>query len=576
MVFYFISACTAGGVLLLLSRKNPHILLPFGVMTFLLPFAVGGFHSYTAALAALFLLAALWQRRRNSGRFQIHKNLTTVSLAAVLGALSLSPLWAADRGMTILGLLHWLPVLLYWLYLGQCSDEEHQHALDYLPLSGCLMTLVCLILIQIPELFPLLTVNGRLTGFFQYSNTYAAFLLAGYILSTGREKQDTKTFLFMSVLAWGILLSGSRIAFVLLCAAAFVSLLRQKSRIHTGMVVFSLFLAILLGHAASLLGLIPQATRYQEISDGGTFYARLLYWQDALPLIFKNPLGLGYMGWRTLQGSVQTGRYYTAYLHNGFLQLMVDAGWLPALLMAVSLLQGLRQQKDPVKRMLLFFILAYCMLDFHTEYFVIWVILLSCIPYSGGPQIVIRKKFLPVLVSSLAAVLCLWLGLSEAMYYSGNVDTSLSLTHFHTDALEARLSRADPAEQPALADQLLSLDPNRSRGWNAKAYDAQAKRDWTNMMNFKEKSIALNRYQTEQYMDYIRCLYVAMQSCLAAGDEDAAWICAEKILDVEKMIHSVNTATSALAIATGDENEVILPDAYADLIAQIKAVNESR
>lgn len=572
MAFYLSAAAAAGGLLLVLLRKNGSTLFPlFGILTFVLPFAAGGFHGYTAAAAALVLLWALVLKSRENGGLTVQLDLTTAALFSVVAAMVLSPLWSQDKGMSVFGTLHWLPALLYWLYLGQCSREQRERALGLVPHCGAVMVAASMILLSFFS--RQLTVNGRLAGFFQYPNTFAAFLLAGYILCAAGERRQKLPMLVL--LAGGVILSGSRTAFLLLMSAAIGLGLLRKNRQGMAMLVLSMVMGILLGYGAEKLGLLPQAQRYQELDDGGTFFARLLYWQDALPLIGSNPLGIGHLGWRSLQGSVQTGRYATAYLHNGLLQLALDAGWLPAGLMAAALLQGiLCKGQPPETRLLLAILCLYCLVDFHTEYLVIWVILLSLLPKSRGKKVMLHRKGFINGAAALIAALCLWLGTAEGLYYSGNVDACLALAPFHTDAVEAKLAWSEPEQQLPLADKLLSLDDHRSRGWNTKAWAARDRGDWETMIAMKQKAIACDRYNESQYLDYVNCLYMSMQTCLQRGEETAAWTLAETILTVPPMIEKRNEAISSLAGATGDNNTLTLPESYESLFSQLEALTE--
>ena len=569
MKFYLLAAAAAGGVLWMLLRKNNRTGFPlFGILTFVLPFAVGGFHGYTVAAASLAAAMALYLRYREGKSLVISLDMTTAALGTTVLCLTLSPLWAVDRGMALFGLLQWLPMLLYWVYLGQCDGDLRGRALSLVPHAGAVMVAASLVLLPF---FPRqLTVNGRLAGFFQYPNTFAAFLLAGYILCAAGIRRQRLPMLIL--LAGGVILSGSRTAFLLLMVGAICLGMIQKNRQDTAMLVLSIAMGALLGYGAEAVGILPQAQRYQDLADGGTFFARLLYWQDALPVIGKHPLGIGYLGWRSLQGSVQTGRYFVSYVHNGLLQLLLDAGWIPAVLMATALLKGLLARgMPPEKRLLLLLLLAYALVDFHTEYPVIWVILFGLMPPHQGKQILVPKKAVTAALAVIGAV-CLWLGTSQALYYSGNVDACLAITPFHTDAMEAKLSWSEPAQQPALAEKLLALDDNRSRGWNTKAYAAQSREDWDAMMEYKETAILHDRYNLAQYQDYVNCLYAAMQTCLQKGEDEAAWNLAEKILTVPEMMAAVNAETSKLAFASGDDNALTLPEAYQDLMRQLEAV----
>ena len=563
-MLYLCAAAGAGAVAWGLRRKAG--LLP-AMMMLVLPFCVGGFHGYTAAAAALALLAGLFFRYRQRGHLRLRLDGMTLALAAILVTLALSPLWAADRGMSIFGILPWLGAAAYWLYLEQ--GETRHEALDLVPFCGVAMTAVSIALLLIPQTRPLLTVNGRLAGFFQYPNTYAAFLLAGFILLSAREKWLKGTFPMLCLLSWGILLSGSRTAFLLLAGSSFLTMAVKRDRISVSRIPMALLAGILLGQLTESLGFLHQANRYLEMDQGGTLYARFLYWADALPLIGSHPLGLGYLGWRSLQGSVQSGRYMATFLHNGLLQLAADVGWVPAILMVLALLRGIfARELSWDRRLMLAVLCGYCLMDFHTEYPVIWMVLLTALPTPAGKKLTLKGKALPV-AAAVAAALCLWLGASQALYYSGSVDACLALTPFHTDALEAKVSQT---EDPALAEKLLELDPHRSRGWNTLAWDALEREDWEALVEYKDKALDCGKYETGQYIDYVNCVYTAMITCMDTGRDGEAWRLAEALATVLPRMNQVEQSTSDLALATGDDNSLTLPENYVRMLLQLQTI----
>ena len=72
--------------------------------------------------------------------------------------------------------------------------------------------------------------------------------------------------------------------------------------------------AVILAVAAGSAGILE---RFTNISfEQVRFSGRILYVQDALPLILKHPFGLGYYGYYFIQQSVQTGVYTGVNAHN--------------------------------------------------------------------------------------------------------------------------------------------------------------------------------------------------------------------------------------------------------------------
>lgn len=550
--------------------------VPTIILMLVIPFAAGGFHGYVLAGCSIFLAGLLLVRIRKQKNVIVYGNIGFAAVAVLFLTAVLTPLWAADRGMAWFGILRWMPVFLLAVYWMQCSPEEKDRALDYVPLCGGIMTAVSLLLLAVPGIRSYLTVNGRLAGFFQYPNTFAVFLLAGFVRNVFSSAGKKKRLVLNVLLLTGIVLSGSRTVFVLLVAALAAIWVEKKRSASWKEIMLGLLLALGLGLLFSEAGFLSNADRYTKISmTSGTFLVRLLYFKDALKLIVSHPFGLGYLGYRALEGSIQTGRYYVTYVHNGFLQLLLDFGWIPAILMGTAFLRALASGRMPSgNKLMLALILAHSLLDYDTEFFSVWVILLSLLPLHYGREISL-KKFVPVVIACCAAA-SLWLGLSELCYYTQRVDWCLRLTPFHTDALVYQLSREEkPERQEAMAETILEYDPMNALAWTAKANGAFRRGDIPAMIEYNEKALRSKKYSVEACCNYLDKLYAAMQISLQLGDRSGAGLCASRILTVPEWMAEVSSGTDPLAYRTGDDSSMILPEVYRNLVQQIQSLTMS-
>ena len=101
------------------------------------------------------------------------------ALLALLAGYLLTPFWAVDSGMALLGFFKFLPAALFWLLLMQLGPEVRERLFLTIPVSGITMTLLSYPTRWIPALTPYFYASGRLGGFFQYSNSFALFSPAG-------------------------------------------------------------------------------------------------------------------------------------------------------------------------------------------------------------------------------------------------------------------------------------------------------------------------------------------------------------------------------------------------------------
>lgn len=545
-------------------------------LNFVVPFAYGGFYTYLAAPFTAVLLAALCQTVRKNGKLTLYFNWNTIAVLLVVLGYFVTPLWAADKGSAVFGIIRFVPLALYLLLLMQWPKVGVQELAEPVAYSGAVMTVVSLGSQFVPALSEYVTVNGRLAGFFGYPNTFAIFLLAGLIMLMLRHGNSWLDWVASAVLIFGTVASGSRTAFVFLLVAI-VLILMGKRKVKT---VIILAVAVAFGIAASALlssfTELHNANRFTTITDSpGTFIGRLLYYRDALGVIATHPFGLGYWGYRVLEGSFQTGRYYVAFVHNGLLQLLLDIGWIPALLLAFCFLRAIFSKKtDYTKRALLLLVLGHCMLDFDLQYFTVWMLLLPMLDLHGGRELSLKKPRVPVLaVGAVLLAVCVWLGLGDWFMQMGYSQKSLAVTPFRTEALEEQLAgQADMEILDATAEKILSLCPSSSIAHSAKANVAYSKGDVLTMMEEKEQAIRYAKYTIEEYTDYLDKLFAVYQVYAQMGDTASAQYCAQKILAVPTLIQQVTENTSWLAENTRDDNSLELPAEYLQVIEQVRQI----
>lgn len=543
----------AAAVSFFLQKKYRTVPEVFLHISFLLPFAAGGFHSYVSAVTTVLLTLHLLDTGRKQGFLRWTRNLNSLAVVLVFLGYCITPFWAADKGMAVFGILRYLPLVLYILALMQLTAEQKRHCLDLIPLSGMVMTIFSCLLLLIPGADAYLTVSSRLSGCLQYPNTYAAFLLAGLVLQYTKDNRNRLDLLTDAVLVLGTLLSGSKTVFLLLIAAVIgIALIHRKAKTL-------LLLAGLLGAAILVSGRLQNIRITSE-----SFLLRLLYVKDVLPMILKNPLGYGYMGYRALEGTFQTGGYYVTYVHNGLLQLLFEIGWIPSLSMAAAFVRALFSRKTaPGNRLLLFVLLGHCMLDFDLQFFLFWAMLLNCLDFETGKQRYLRWKTAGRILASLCILLSLWLGAVDLSYSLGKTDLSLRLLPCHTDSLSVQLRQAtDVQTLNETADKILKVNPTFSLAYSAKANAALSSGDVLSMMAYKEQAIRCSPYTAEEYMDYFDKLHAVSKLYLRNGDTASAEYCERKIVALSRQIRSVQDSTDPLTEKIGAYTVLKLPIRY--------------
>lgn len=553
-------------------EKN-RICAPFWALysLLLLPFLAGGFHSYIAILTTAVFAFDLIRQFIHKNDLKILINLNSVMVLIIVIGYSVTPLWAADKGMAPFGILRYTPLLLLTILQMQNTADEKTQMLSLLPLSGVIMTIIGCVFWFIPNLKEYVAVNGRLSGFLQYPNTFSAFLLIGVAIQGAKENRHRMDWVLDSMLIAGILLSGSRTGVILLILLfIMIAVFRKIIQPITAIAIVSI-LAVL---CITLLRTDEQITFLGR--DLGSLFIRILYYKDALPVILQHPFGLGYLGYRALETTFQTSRYTVSFVHNGLLQMLLDIGWIPSLLFVIAVIKTLVSPKtNAAAKMVLTVLSAHAIIDFDLQFFLFWVILLLCLDFERGK---IYQLYLPraagVILTICVMMVSIWLGSGDYLYQTGKHDAALNITPFHTDALSVELmATADPGELDHLSDKILSLNPTHALAYSAKANAAYTRGQIPEMIQYKEKAIQLTPYTTEEYCDYIEKLYTVLQIYVNHADTESAAYCMKKLLSVPDMMAATAAKTDPLAYKTGNNSELILPEPYQDLIVELEIRN---
>ena len=113
---------------------------------------------------------------------------------------------------------------------------------------------------------------------------------------------------------------------MILCGYLVFNFIRHRGRNIYILLVFSeiVGLVVLISIAG---GNLYGMSRFLKLGiNASTLQGRLLYWEDAIKMLAKRPAGLGYMGYFYFQQAEQTGVYSVRFVHNEWIQWVLDYG----------------------------------------------------------------------------------------------------------------------------------------------------------------------------------------------------------------------------------------------------------
>ena len=107
-----LAVCSGFGVNILLRKRNIRVPVPVWYVLWIQPFLAGGFHTFLAAVTAGVLLGGLLLTVCREKVLKMTTNVHSVSFSVLVLTYCIAPVWAADKGMAVFGILRYLPVLL--------------------------------------------------------------------------------------------------------------------------------------------------------------------------------------------------------------------------------------------------------------------------------------------------------------------------------------------------------------------------------------------------------------------------------------------------------------------------------
>jgi O-antigen ligase len=276
--------------------------------------------AYLPLLAMLWLCFGIVVMVYKSGKLScIHIH---IGLLVIL--YGISGLYGADREQALLetaklSLLLPFAILFSWL-----PELRRMSLLRTLPWVGAGLTAAG-ILFHLER-------NGRLESYLEYANALAILLLADVLICLFFYIKESRKrdLLLLVVNGAGLLLTFSRSVWVLWLVSVVTLLFlipefrQRKPLIFAG-----------LGHLSSWL--LASAVkrdpffflqRVRSIQpEASELQIRLTYWRDSLGIVRNSWWrGTGGGGWSMLQHLYQSKAYYVKYVHNQYLQILLDAG----------------------------------------------------------------------------------------------------------------------------------------------------------------------------------------------------------------------------------------------------------
>ena len=528
----------------------------------------GGIYDFAAALYGAVFAVILLIMIRRTGRIAVPVGMVTICLAVMLAGYAVSVFLARDKGIAFTGVIRQIPLCLFWILWNQVKDSGRAKIRRWLAAAASVLTAASVLLYAVPAARELLFREGRLGGVFQYSNTYALFLLICIVFLVSEEEKTRLRYAAIAVCVCGIVLCGSRSVMVL-AVITFLVLL-AGSRKDRGKLLLAAGCALAFAAALALALRLDLGRLAKLTLDSSTLNGRFLYWRDALPVIGKHPFGLGYMGYFFLQPQFQTGNYVTRFVHNDILQCALDAGLIPMLaLIAVIFANIFSRRNTRQNRIILALLFLHSLFDFDLQYTLMSCIMLMCMAPAEGGSVEAGKKTAGIVTGGIA-LFCVYFSLALGFSHFGLNRQALTLYPPDTFARESLMREKEDRKQAEIIIE--------SNGMLASAYDLSAVSrlkdgDYTGAREDIQGMLKCAGYDIDLYNQSVYYLSIALDQAVRREDSDEARGILEEIREVPERLKDLERRTSFFAYRIYDKPEFELSGPVQDYIQSLADIS---
>lgn len=525
-----------------------------------------------SALVLLGIMILVMCRKVFFIKWNTHMLFLIIMLAGALVTLKIG----IDFSDSMYGVFRVLAMGLLWFLIIQTEEESRVFCIRLIPWIGLATTALAVPARLIPWIYDRMFSAGRWNGPFFYPNTTALFLLAGSVIAQQKES-GRKRLILMTGLGAGILLTGSRTVFILTILYVIYRILhygiKEKRKFHLGIlqIIRIICLVIAAGSGICLLSGENMLKRIFSIGlNESTLQGRLLYWEDALPMIIRNPLGLGYMGYFYLQQELQTGVYSVRYVHNELLQCVLDFGILPAVMMTYLFLQTILERGTARwKKEIIILTALHCLVDFDLQFLAI-VFLLFLLEEGKGKHVICVKKSIVILSGVIpVGVLCFFMT-AEIFAVNGNYVEACRWIPWSTEYQTGKMLQSENLDEAAeMAERLISENSylyvayKILGNWNA------GKGNVEEYAQNQGRVLSLRKYEIEEYEEYISVLADLYIRKRLDGKEAEAQKCISYLEQVPELLLDAKRSTSVRAYRIEEKPYLILDEEFDILMDQL-------
>ena len=260
------------------------------------------------------------------------------------------------------------------------------------------------------------------------------------------------------------------------------------------------------------------------------------------------------MGYSYKVYEIQTGAYITKFVHNEYLQMMLDIGIIPTIIFVVFLVKSLiAKNNTKINKIILASLTFHIFLDLDLQSIIMFYIMFMCFEDKIHREYKVDFNITFVAVISIVSFIYAYYGLACFMNFIGKNITANELVSNFTEAkVELMKNEHDINKIHKIADEILKNNKYEVQAYNANAAYYLFEGNFDKMIESKKKEIALDKYNIKVYEEYALMLNDVLQIYKGKSDINSITKYKNYILEIEEILENVKKSTDSLAYKITD------------------------
>ncbi len=539
------------------------------------PFLQGANELHIVFLLNIVLIGLMLLKIYKNKKIVLTKDLKFILICIWSISYLITAVYSVDTELSILGFLKFFTVPIFILTIMQYeyTKEERDKWFNIISEIGAVMVIICVFFAVIGK-YDVFFYQNRLAGFFNYANSFAMFLLVGFIIIGFKEKLKIIDFFVMSLLLIGIILANSR-SIMIISIFAFViilifSRLAKKSKLITIGLVAIISLA-----TVCIVGTLGVNNRLSEVSGNSSeWLLRFLYYKDAIRMLKDNVFGYGYMAWWYMQEGFQTGAYDAQYVHNGLLQIALDAGVIPALLIVLVFMKAFfEKDRNTRDKLLMVVILGHALIDFDMEFMAIMLPLFMTLEFDKKFE-VRNTKIVNIFLSAM--LICYsFFALVTTLNKFQKYDVSNQLFAYSIALNDELELESDAIKALDISEKLYKKNKYYLNSAKVLSQREQSVNNYEKAYEYELWIVKNKKYTMRNYIEFVSFLQDSIKYYYSIDDMENVRLFISRLLEVENMINMVKENSDELAYKIAHKPRLDMPNEMKKYIDDMKIFSEN-